>query len=193
MGSLNLPGAPARSSFYVVGSRCDVTLRPGKGIIVSTQERALHVCNCGVAERVKQPFVEVVVAPLTGLLTSGWSNTRLVAVNTTRDVDDFHKLPSIINCDAARRSTWSLDVLSVRQSGFGVRRCATDRAQRGLLFHCFGPSLPLGSLCWAASFDVQQNRSRVSPGRGLSQPSGRARESSDLCRGLAPRRDVAAG
>ena len=105
LGFAKPPGAPARSSFYVVGSRCEVTLRPGKGIIVSTQERALHVCNCGVAERVKQPFVEVVVAPLTGLLTSGWSNTRLVAVNTIRDVDDLHKLPSIINCDAARRST----------------------------------------------------------------------------------------
>ena len=105
MGFVKLPGAPAKSPFYVVSSRCDVTLRPGRGIIVGERERALHVWNWGAAQRAKKPFIEVVAAPLIGLLTIGWSNTRLVAVNATRDVDDLHKLPSIINCDAARRST----------------------------------------------------------------------------------------
>ena len=74
-------GAPARSSLYVAASRCGVTMRPVRRIIISERERALGISNGGFVSRVIQrlgprgrsPFGAVLAAPLTGHLTSGWS------------------------------------------------------------------------------------------------------------------------
>jgi len=70
--SLSCPGAPARSSLYVVVLQREVTARPGRGIIVGERERALAFRD----ERrrpTKASGLTGLAVPLTGLLTNGWS------------------------------------------------------------------------------------------------------------------------